>query len=57
MAKEPSAPALTMSDSERLPKSKSEMGERWCRKLKRGEEPARGSHRAMDRSVEAETII
>ena len=52
----PSTPALTINDSEQLPRSKL-TGERWYLKAKRGDEPTIVSHINMAQSMEADTTV
>merc|ERR1711982_285344 len=55
-ASEPSAPALIISGSERLPSRRSDMGERWYRRAKSGEELILVSQRYIDLSDDTETM-
>ena len=53
----PSEAALTIIGSVLEPTSKSETGDLWYLRIKRGERRTRASQRAIDLSVEAETIV
>ena len=57
VAIDPSAAALTMWGSVLEPTKRSDMGDWWFLRIKRGELRTRASHSATERSVEAETIV
>ena len=53
----PSAAALTIIGSVLEPTRRSDTGDLWYLRTKRGDRRTRASHRAIDLSVEAETIV